>query len=224
MRRHNLRVTFDNGELVRLTHALNHVKRISLKESFIWNSSYVINNKNNILHFSTPEELKPGNYKGSELAALLLSKTNITQCTYDSINHKFAITISGTLDMSKNPSLANILGLLPQVYTAENHVSQNIASIFTTPYYLIEIPQIYANVESNDIYYEYYDIIQNNTPLLGLLYQKNDPEDYCGRFYEYPYCEKKKITGLKISIYDQFRNLVDFNGKTVTFVFDVEYH
>ena len=224
MKRNNLRLTFTNGELIILNQALIHVKRISIKESYIWNSSFIINNINNIANFSNPEEIKPGNYTGEELAAVLQTLYGVYSCSYEPIAHMFSMTIVDSLDLSRNPSLANVLGFKPQVYPVGSHTSSSMASLFTTPYYLVEIPQVYANIMSNDEYREYYDIIQNDVPLMSLMHQKNDPADFNGKFYEYPYCERKVFTALKINIYDQFRNLVDFNGKKLTFVFDVEYH
>jgi len=210
-------VEFTNDQRINLDVFVK-LHRLSIEKVILYNTYYLINNNNNVFYYnSTTYTIKNGNYSAFQLATELSKITNMT-VTYDTINYKFTFTFNASIDWqlsSNNAALNHILGFnnVNKTGTA-TIISDNVADLSITPYYLLYI----KDLQSNDVVNigDCYEVIYNDAGAGQMLYYTKDIDS--DKFEKVSY--NKIINHLHITIKDRFNNIVDFNGMPIVIEFN----
>jgi len=195
------------------------LKHISLQKVILYNSYYLINSNNDKFHYNdTSYTIKHGNYSGEELASELSNISNMT-VSYDNINAKFTFTYNSSITWAisnNDKSLNFILGFdNADKGPSTSITSDNVANLSLTPFYKIDIDELYDNDIEN---LNSYEIIYNIEPAGYMLYYNKDYNYFKHEYNKY----NKTITKLSISIKDQHNNKIDFNNQPIIFEFIVK--
>jgi len=210
----------DQNDVQYNLQSIQQIKFIALQKVVLYNSYYLINAANNKFNYNnTIYEIPYGNYSGQQLATQLSTVTNLT-ATYNSNNYKFSITFNSSITWNfslNNKSLNHILGFNNVDKINSSVVSDNIANLSLTPYYLLYIPEL----QNNDIQTinNAYEVIYNNVSSGDLLYFEKDIRDI--ESYEYDHYNNFGLYTLNISIKDQWGNVPSFNNQPIVLEFVV---
>jgi hypothetical protein len=147
--------------------------------------------------------LSKGTYTGDSLALNFQNNiTGATSVTFNSTNMLFTLTFSGptTIDWSKSPLLAKILGFYTDLYTFENYGESDYVGDFTTSFVDLVIPEIPAiackdNSKGKPII-DRVPLIQRASDNSRSHYETN-PSEYFTQNYFYP----MKLGKLTIQLY-----------------------
>jgi len=213
--------THENPYTYHLRQNIVGLKKITLRRALIYNSNYIINDTNNTFSYdSSTITLDNGNYKSSELVTMLSNKLSgilTGSVTYDDKTYKLSFTTSSsiTINFSKMPQLARILGFNEEDKTGTNFTSDK-PIMLNHPFYTV-----HTDLRNNDEnpYYAY-DIIPNIFPQGSLLSYYRDAQEEDEVVYN---TNNTNMTKIKIEIRDSFNYSVDFNNIKYMLEFDLSY-
>ena len=195
--------------MYQLPSPIEDVKSITLKRAAIYNTDYLVNDRNNQIDIIIDSQgithivvLPIGDVSLQDIANAINAQVPELTVTINDTLHKlqFSSTVPIRFDVHRNPECATLLGITEDDY-GTNFIASRVYQLRPTRYYKIYVKEFSS-------YSRDYFLLLNNAASAHLSVLDTHPsQTIC--------CDVSRLSQLTIDIRDEFDNSISLNGTDV---------